>query len=72
MSKANDNSATDPLYSKIMAPSGNVVSGGAGLLVRAKAVGGPSNLVAIGIKAALDASNQAVVQHHRQKLRAVS
>ena len=33
--KANDN-GTDPFYSKVMADSGAVVSGGAALLVRAK------------------------------------
>lgn len=68
--KANDN-RPDPLYSKVLADTGNIVSGGAGLLVRAKAVGGPSNLIAIGIKAAIDASNKAVHEGHRRKLRSV-
>ncbi len=68
--KANDNQ-TDPLYSKVLADTGNIVSGGAGLLVRAKAVKGPSNLIAIGIKAAFDESNKAVHEGHRSKFRSV-
>ncbi len=71
MGNVNDNSGTDPLYKKVMADSGKMVSGGAALLVRAKAVNGPSQLVAIGIKAALDAANAAVHEQHRQKLRVV-
>lgn len=70
--KANDNNkGTDPIYSKVMAKTGNMVSGGAALLVRAEAVGGPSNLVAIGVMAALNASNEAVVNDRRKKVRAV-
>lgn len=70
--KANDNGkSTDPIYGKVMAKTGNMVSGGAALLVRAEAVGGPSNLVAIGVMAALNASNQAVVNDRRKKIRAV-
>ncbi|PAK75317.1 hypothetical protein CRM93_12990 [Acetobacter fabarum] len=72
MGNTNDNSGTDPLYSKVMAESGNMVSGGAALLVRSKAVDGPSKLIEIAVKAALDASNAAVHQKHRKKLRVVS
>ncbi|WP_149026725.1 hypothetical protein [Gluconobacter albidus] len=72
MKVVSENSGTDPLYSKVKADSGNMVSGGAALLVRAKAVDGPSNLIGIAVNAALDASNAAVNLRHRKKLRVVS
>lgn len=37
--------ANDPWYGKVVAKSGKVVSGGAGLLVRTQAMGGMSNIV---------------------------
>lgn len=67
--ETNDN--VDPLYTKVLADTGNFVSGGAALLVRSKAVGGPSRLVEIGIKAAIDASNAAVYAKNRRKIRSV-
>jgi hypothetical protein len=70
MKKANDN-GTDPFYSKVMADSGVVVSGGAALLVRAKARGGPSNIIRDAIEAALEMSNEAVHKKLRGKIRAV-
>lgn len=37
--------ANDPWYGKVVAKSGKVVSGGAGLLVRTQAMGGMNNIV---------------------------
>lgn len=68
--KANDN-GTDPFYSKVLADSGAVVSGGAALLVRAKARGGPSNIIRDAIEAAFEMSNEAVHQKRRGKIRLV-
>lgn len=70
MKKANDN-GTDPFYSKVVADSGTVVSGGAALLVRAKARGGPSNIIRDAIEAALEKANEAVHQSRRGKMRLV-
>ncbi|AJR27101.1 hypothetical protein PQ455_20905 (plasmid) [Sphingomonas naphthae] len=68
--KANDN-GTDPFYSKVMADSGAVVSGGAALLVRAKARGGPSNIIRDAIEVALEKANEAVHQQRRSKIKLV-
>jgi hypothetical protein len=68
--KANDN-GTDPFYGKVMADSGAVVSGGAALLVRAKARGGPSNIIRDAIEAALEMANDAVHEKRRGKIRLV-
>lgn len=70
MKKANDN-GTDPFYSKVIADSGAVVSGGAALLVRAKARGGPSNIIRDAIEAAFEKANEAVHQKQRSKIRLV-
>lgn len=37
--------STDPLYGLVRARSGKMVSGGAGLLVRAAAMGGPTAMI---------------------------
>jgi hypothetical protein len=67
--RANDN--TDPFYGKVMADSGAVVSGGAALLVRAKARGGPSNIIRDAVEAALRKADHAVHQNRRDKIRLV-
>lgn len=36
---------TDPFYRKIMAPSGNIVSGAAAFMVHIKNAGGPSKMM---------------------------
>ncbi|MPS92930.1 hypothetical protein [Comamonas sp.] len=49
----------DPWYSKVVAKTGNVVSGGAALLVRTSAMGGMQAIVTKVATAAVEEANQA-------------
>lgn len=49
----------DPWYSKVVAKSGNVVSGGAALLVRTSAAGGMQEIVSKVATAAFEEATQA-------------
>lgn len=51
--------ANDPWYGKVVAKTGKVVSGGAGLLVRTQAMGGMSNIVHDVATAAVQQATQA-------------
>ncbi len=51
--------ANDPWYSKVTAESGEVVSGGAALLVRTKAMGGQSAIIHKVAEAAVKEATQA-------------
>lgn len=54
--------SNDPWYGKVVAETGNVVSGGAGLLVRTKAMGGMSKIIEGVAKAAVEQATQAATK----------
>ena len=58
-SKKPTSTANDPWYGKVVAKTGNVVSGGAGLLVRTASMGGMGNIVQNVATAAVEQATQA-------------